>query len=135
MEIRNQTIDHGQAFDWGRTSKEYAEYRDIYPKKFYERLAELSLGIKGQKVLDIGTGTGVIPRNMYGYGADWTGVDISENQILYAKQLSQEAGMNIRYLVSAAEDIGFPDESFDIITACQCFMYFNKEIILPKIQL
>ena len=32
-----------------------------------------SLGIQGQKVLDIGTGTGVLPRNMYAYGADWTG--------------------------------------------------------------
>lgn len=133
MEIRNQTIDHGQAFDWGRASKEYAKFRDIYPKEFYEKLAEFSLGVKGQKVLDIGTGTGVIPRNMYAYGADWTGADISENQITYAKQLSQEAGMNIRYLVSAAEDIDFPDESFDVITACQCFMYFDKDIILPKI--
>ena len=133
MEMRNRSIDKGQVFDWGRTSKEYAKYRDIYPKEFYEKLAELSLGIKGQKALDIGTGTGVIPRNMYGYGADWTGVDLSENQIAYAKQLSQEAGMNIRYLVSAAEDINFSEESFDVIMACQCFMYFDKEILLPKI--
>lgn len=34
MEIRNQTIDHGEGFDWGRASKEYAKYRDIYPKEF-----------------------------------------------------------------------------------------------------
>ncbi len=133
MEISNKKIDNGQGFDWGRTSAEYARYRDIYPKEFYEKLAELSLGVKGQNILDIGTGTGVIPRNMYGYGADWTGVDISENQISYAKQLSQQAGMNIRYLVSAAEDIDFPDESFDAIIACQCFMYFDQDILLPKI--
>lgn len=133
MEIQNQSIDHGQVFDWGRASKEYAKYRDIYPKEFYEKLAELSLGIQGQKVLDIGTGTGVIPRNMYTYGADWTGVDISENQITYAKQLSQNAGMNIQYFVSAAEDIDFPAESFDVIMACQCFMYFDQEILLPEI--
>lgn len=133
MEIRNQTIDNGQAFDWGRASKEYAKYRDIYPKEFYEKLAQLSLGVKGQDVLDIGTGTGVIPRNMYGYGANWTGVDISENQISYAKQLSQEAGMDIRYHVSAAEDIDFPDGSFDVVIACQCFMYFDQDILLPKI--
>lgn len=133
MEIRNQTIDNGQAFDWGRTSAEYAKYRDIYPKEFYEKLAELSLGVKGQKALDIGTGTGVIPRNMYGYGADWTGIDISENQISYAKKLSQEAEMDINYFVSAAENIDFSDRSFDVVIACQCFMYFDKDIILPKI--
>ena len=133
MEMRNRSIDKGQVFDWGRTSKEYAKYRDIYPKEFYEKLAELSLGIKGQKALDIGTGTGVIPRNMYGYGADWTGVDLSENQIAYADKLSREAGLDICYLVSAAEDINFSEESFDVIMACQCFMYFDKEILLPKI--
>lgn len=133
MEIRDEKIDNGKAFDWGRASKEYAQYRDIYPKAFYEKLVELSLGVKGQNVLDIGTGTGVIPRNMYGYGGDWTGIDISENQIAYAKQLSQDAGMNIRYDVSSAEDIDYPDESFEVVIACQCFMYFNKDIILPKI--
>ena len=46
MEIQNESIDHGQVFDWGRASKEYAKYRDIYPKEFYEKLADLSLGIQ-----------------------------------------------------------------------------------------
>lgn len=133
MEIQKPSIDNGQAFDWGKASKEYAKYRDIYPKEFYEKLAEISLGVQGQKVLDIGTGTGVIPRNMYVYGADWTGADISENQIAYAKRLSQEAGMNIRFLISAAENIDFPDGSFDLITACQCFMYFDKDVLLPRV--
>ena len=43
------------------------------------------LCIKGQRVLDIGTGTGVLPRNMYKYGAKWTGTDISPEQIEQAK--------------------------------------------------
>ncbi len=47
MEIRNKEIDQGQAFDWGKTSKDYAKYRNIYPRAFYERLAELSLGVEG----------------------------------------------------------------------------------------
>ena len=133
MEIQKPSIDNGQAFDWGKASKEYAKYRDIYPKEFYEKLVELSLGIRGQKVMDIGTGTGVIPRNMYAYGANWTGVDISENQIAYARQLSQQAGLDIHFLISAAENIDFPDESFDVIIACQCFLYFDKDIVLPKV--
>ncbi len=133
MEIRNAAFDHGNPFDWGRASEDYAKYRDIYPKAFYEKLAELSLGIKGQKALDIGTGTGVIPRNMYGYGADWTGVDLSENQIAYADKLSREAGLDICYQAVAAEEMDFPDESFDVVTACQCFGYFDQEVILPNI--
>lgn len=131
--MRNNAIDKGRDFDWGKTSEDYAKYRDIYPKAFYDKLAELSIGVKGQKVLDLGTGTGVLPRNMYHYGASWTGADISENQIAYAKKLTDEAGMDIRYLVSSAETVDFPDGTFDVITACQCFVYFDKAVLLPKI--
>ena len=69
--ISDKRIDSGKAFDWGRTSKEYAKYRDIYPKEFYDRIVKRNLCVKGQKVLDLGTGTGVLPRNMYQYGAEW----------------------------------------------------------------
>ena len=29
-------IDDGKAFDWGKTSLDYAKYRDIYPEEFYQ---------------------------------------------------------------------------------------------------
>ena len=125
----NKDIDNGKAFDWGQTSSDYAKYRDIYPEEFYGRIADLNLCTKGQYVLDIGTGTGVLPRNMYKYGAKFMGADISENQIEYAKKLS--AGMNIEYAALPAEELDF-EETFDVVTACQCFMYFDKSII-PKI--
>lgn len=131
MEITNNNIDHGKAFDWGKVSKDYGKYRDIYPEEFYKRIVDLGLCTSGQKVLDLGTGTGVVPRNMYKYGAKFIGVDISENQIAEAIELSK--GMNIEYFVSSAEKIDFPNETFDVVTACQCFMYFDKNIILPKI--
>ena len=133
MEIIKKDIDNCKAFDWGKASSDYAKYRDIYPEEFCKMLAELSIGVKGQAVLDLGTGTGVLPRNMYKYGAKWIGTDISENQIAYAKELSKEQGMDISYFVSSAEDIDYPSESFDVVTACQCFMYFDKSIIIPKI--
>ncbi len=130
--VRNE-IDHGKEFDWGRISKEYAKYRDIYPDIFYQKIVDLGLCTSGQKVLDLGTGTGVLPRNMYRYGAKFTGVDISANQIEQAKKLSHASGMDIDYMVSSAECIDFPSEMFDVVTACQCFMYFDKEIVVPKI--
>lgn len=133
MEIRNKTIDDGNAFDWGRTSADYAKYRDIYPAVFYEKIAERKLCIKGQKVLDLGTGTGVVPRNMYHYGAQWYGTDISENQISQAQRLSDRQGMRIRYQTVAAEEVDFPDQTFDVITACQCFWYFDHEKLVPNL--
>lgn len=131
MEIKDKRIDGGKAFDWGRTSEDYAKYRDIYPQEFYDKIVERKLCIKGQNVLDLGTGTGVIPRNMYPYGAKWVGTDIAENQIEQAKILSKD--MDIEYYACSAEDINFADNSFDVITACQCFWYFDHEMIMPKL--
>ena len=38
MLITDSRIDAGKAFDWGRTSGDYAKYRDIYPEMFYKKL-------------------------------------------------------------------------------------------------
>lgn len=131
--IQNKDIDGGNAFDWGKTSKDYARFRDIYPPEFYQKIIDLGLCTKGQYVLDLGTGTGVLPRNLYHYGANFVGADISENQIAEAKRMAQENGMDIEYIVSGAEEVNFPKNTFDVITACQCFVYFDKSIVLPKI--
>lgn len=130
MIIKN--IDEGKEFDWGKTSGDYAKYRDIYPQEFYDYILDLGLCKEGQKVLDIGTGTGVIPRNMYKYGACWTGTDIAENQIEQAKRLAMEAGMDIEFFTSGSEDLSFADDTFDVITACQCIWYFDHDVTAKK---
>ena len=81
--------------------------------------------------MDLGTGTGVLPRNMYHYGGNWVGTDISEKQIKQARSLS--AGLYISYFTMAAENIDFPSNSFDVITACQCFWYFKHEQVMPNL--
>lgn len=116
MSVMND-IDNGKAFDWGRTSSDYAKYRDIYPQKFYEKIHSLVICTSGQNVLDIGTGTGVIPRNMYHYGARFTGTDISENQIAQAKMLAdEEVAAFEREHLSLLEKIA--PEEFDILHYC-----------------
>jgi ubiquinone/menaquinone biosynthesis C-methylase UbiE len=133
MGLSNENIDSGKEFDWGRASGDYARYRDIYPEKFYQTIVDLGLCTEGQRVLDLGTGTGVLPRNLYRYGARFVGADISENQIAEARRLTQELGMDVDYIVSSAENLDFPDESFDVVTASQCHIYFDMEIMLPKL--
>lgn len=130
--ISDDRIDHGKSFDWGRTSADYAKYRDIYPQEFYQKIHALGLCTKDQAVLDLGTGTGVIPRNMHRYGAHFVGTDISDNQIQQAKLLANSANMNIEFLTCSTEQLEFPPSSFDVITACQCFFYFNHEVLAPK---
>lgn len=65
------------------------------------------------------------------YGGKWVGTDISAEQIAQAKRLS--VGLDIDYEAVAAENINFPAESFDVITACQCFWYFDHSKIMPNL--
>ena len=131
--MQKDDIDEGNDFDFGKTSLDYSKYRDIYPKSMYQKIFNLGIGHKGQKILDLGTGTGVFPRAMYKYGGEFTGIDISKEQIEYAKKLSEKQNMNIMYKFCSAESTGLNSHEYDVITAVQCFIYFDKLKIIPEI--
>lgn len=63
---------------------------------------ELGVGLPGQNILDLGTGTGVLPRNMARFEADWVGTDSSPAQIAQAKQLVQQQGLSIPFFCLSA---------------------------------
>lgn len=131
MDIVDSRIDGGTPFDWGRTSADYARWRDIYPPEFYQMIVGRGVGLAGQTVLDLGTGTGVLPRNLCQHGAHWIGEDISDEQIAQAQRLSR--GLGIDYRACAAEDVALPKASLDAVTACQCFWYFDHERLRPNL--
>lgn len=127
-------IDNGKDFDFGRTSDDYAKYRNIYPKSMYEKLINFGVGKKGQKILDLGSGTAILPINMCHTGAEFIATDISENQLLQGKRIVKEKDINnIGFKVCSAEDTGFADDSFDVVTAVQCFQYFNTDKAIKEI--
>ena len=64
---------------------------------------------------------------MYNPKAKTVGVDISENQIVYARANAKKYGYDIDYFASPAESTGLPDSSFDTITAAQCFWYLDRD--------
>jgi SAM-dependent methyltransferase len=133
--MKLEFIDNGKEFDFGKTSADYARFRDIYPASMYEKLIQFGIGKSGQKILDLGSGTAVLPINMSKTGADFTAADISENQILFGKQLAAERNINnINFKVCSAEDTGFNENSFDAVTAVQCFHYFNVEEAADEIR-
>jgi len=127
-------VDGGKGFDFGKSAKDYAKYRDIYTGSFYQTLLDFDIGTKGQNVLDLGTGSGVIPRNMAKYGAAWAGADISAEQIEMAKMLTAENNLNIEYMVCPADNVPVVDNSFDVAVACQCFWYFPVDTTIPEIR-
>lgn len=42
-------------------------------------------------------------------------------------------GMNIEYRTVVTEKINFPEKTFDVVTACQCFWYFDHKRVIPEL--
>jgi SAM-dependent methyltransferase len=131
--VKLQHVDNARAFDWGKTSEDYAAYRPGYPEAFYEVLAALGVGRPGQRILDLGTGTGVLARAFAKRGSVVTGADIAANQIAAAQALAAQEGLDIVFRVCPAEAIEFPDASFDLISAGQSWLYFDVAVMVPKV--
>lgn len=112
--------------DFGRTSSDYAKHRPGFPTSFFERLDRLGIGRKDQRILDLGTGTGVVARELAKRGANVTGIDPAANQIAAASELDRAAGVNVEYLVGKAEATGLPAGSFDVVIAGQCWHWFDS---------
>jgi SAM-dependent methyltransferase len=126
--MKLEYIDKGKEFDFGRVSVDYAKFRDIYPDSMYDKLIDFGIGGSGRRILDLGSGTAVLPINLARTGACFVASDISENQLRYGEALVREKGIgNISFKHCSAEDTGFEDESFDAVTAVQCFHYFDAD--------
>ena len=127
-------IDGGRNIDWGKTSRDYASYRPGPPASFYEVLHTMRIGLAGQRILDLGTGTGTLARHFATRGAAVTGIDIAAHQIEEARLLAMKEGSKIEFLVGRAEETGLPSRSFDVIMAFQSWLYFKRPEICREVQ-
>jgi SAM-dependent methyltransferase len=118
-------VDPGRAIDWSLTSADYAAHRPGPPARLYDLLAALGVGLPGQALLDLGTGTGLLAREFARRGGRVCGTDIAPGQITAARAEAQREGLEVDFQVAPAEACPYPDASFDVVTASQCWLYFD----------
>ncbi|CAN0073271.1 unnamed protein product, partial [Phaeothamnion confervicola] len=74
-------------------------------------------------VLDVGCGIGGTSRYLakqLGSGAQVTGITLSQAQVKRGTELAKEQGLpNAKFQVMDALNMGFPDNSFDLVWACE----------------
>ena len=92
----------------------------ILPEYKYLVWKILRKGIRGGTVLDIGTGSGLLAIELgkvKGANFDIIAIDISPNMVSKAIENARQAGVEdkIRFLVSTAAALPFPDNSFDLV--------------------
>ena len=116
------------AIDFGKTAVDYRKHRAGFPEDYFARIAPYGIGIKGQRILDLGTGTGTVARGLARRGCTLTAIDPSLALMEQAKMLDAEIGVQIDYLEASAEQTGLPDASFDVVTAGQCWHWFKRDL-------
>jgi SAM-dependent methyltransferase len=120
--------------DWGKTSADYSAWRPNYPDRFFDLLKTFGVGLPGQRILDLGTGVGFLALRFAQAGAMSTGVDIADGQIRVARRRAESLGVTAEFHVAAAEDTGLPTGSFDVVTASQSWLYFDRERVIAEVK-
>ena len=72
---------------------------------------------RGERWLDVGTGTGAVALRAARAGARVTGLDLSPVMVDTARRLASEQGVGIRFEVGDAEDLPYEDRSFDVVAS------------------
>jgi ubiquinone/menaquinone biosynthesis C-methylase UbiE len=71
----------------------------------------------GNKVLDVGCGSGQLALVAAREGAEVTGVDIASNSIAKARVRAKAEGLRVRFEEGDAEQLPFADCSFDVVAS------------------
>jgi len=112
--------------DFGATADDYRRHRAGFPDSLFDRLAGHGIGVAGQRVVDLGTGTGTLARGFARRGCRAIGIDPSEALLGQARELDAEAGVEVEYRVARAEDTGLAAGTADVVAAGQCWHWFDR---------
>ena len=100
----------------------YDRYRIGYASELYD--AVFAYGLRpGARVVDVGSGTGLVAAELVARGCEVVGTDISHAMCHKAR----ERVPNAAFEIASAEALPYADASFDAATCAQAFHWFDQE--------
>jgi SAM-dependent methyltransferase len=109
-------------------SSSMSEAREVWSTGTYERLAARFAPVqdqlvnllrisRGERVLDLATGTGEVAVRAARAGGAVTGIDIAEPMLSKARERASEAGVGITFDLGDVEYLPYEDSCFDVIVS------------------
>ena len=80
-----------------------------------ERKLRLLGDVRGKDILELGCGAARWSIALIRAGARVVSLDLSPRRLEQARELAQEAGVELRLVEASAEDVPLPDQSFDVV--------------------
>lgn len=119
----DEMIDHLVDF-FDRIAPSYDSWAGGQHERVAARLVDVAAPRKGEQVLDVGTGTGLVahlvaPRVSPG---SVIGIDLSDNMLAIARS---KRSKNVQFLGMAAERLVFKPETFDLVTMGEALAYLG----------
>tara|TARA_B100000809_G_scaffold264615_1_gene320929 strand:+ start:309 stop:1121 length:813 start_codon:yes stop_codon:yes gene_type:complete len=124
--VENISAGIVQGDGFGSAARDYAEHRKGFPPATFDELLRLGIGEPSQVILDIGCGTGTLALGFAQRGCEVTGVDIDPRMLEEASRLANNQRLEVAWLEAPAENTGLPKSTFDVITAGQCWHWFDQ---------
>ena len=113
--------------DFGKTAEDYAIHRAGFPPSLYSTLTRCGIDVGGKRVVDLGTGTGTLARGFAARGAHCIGIDPAAPMLDQARALATRDGVAVEFRIGKAEATCLPDASVDLVSAGQCWHWFDRE--------
>ncbi|MGH7162874.1 MAG: class I SAM-dependent methyltransferase, partial [Planctomycetota bacterium] len=76
----------------------------------------------------------VLARGFARRGCDVVGVDVSAAQLEEARRLAAAERLGVEFRLASAEETGLADASFDLVTAAQCWLYFDEARTVAEVK-
>jgi len=123
---------------WSATSEvlKYNSVRPEHPAQIVDNAVQfLKQKYKGdtKMAVDVGCGTGMSTRNLFGKFDNVLGVDLSEAMISEAQQCYKQYQPNVAFKVAKAEAIPVPDNSTQLILVGRAIHYFDQKTFFKEV--
>jgi ubiquinone/menaquinone biosynthesis C-methylase UbiE len=105
----------------------YARFRPAYPEALVDWVLAEAAVRSGDRVADVGCGTGICTRMLAARGLDVVGVDPNEDMLAEAR-----AAGGGEYRLAEAAATGLPDASVALVTVAQAFHWFDLDPALAE---